>query len=145
MKHRLSGNLSKFGTIVPRWILQDIEVNHTRIECVLAVLRVTDLIDDEQGVDKVAADSETLVRSLGISVGDQEFVAARDELRTLFIGEHLKAVHPSTGFCGCSFVVGVGRVLQGTHRMKIWKGELLHSRRWLSGGMLRAQGGEGGH
>ena len=137
--------MSEFRTIVPRWILKDVEVNHARTQGVLAVLYVADLIDDEKGIDEIAADSETLVRSEGVGVGDQELVAACDELCTLFVTEHLEAVDPGTGFGGRGFVVGVGGVLQGAHGMEIGKGELLHSRRWLSGGMLRAQGGEGGH
>ena len=144
MDHRLSGDLSEFGTIVPRWILKDVEVNHARPEGVLAILHVADLIVDEEGVDKIAADSETFVRCGRVSVGDQELVAARDEFRTLFVTEHLEAVDPGAGFCSRGFVVGVGGVLQGAHRMKIGKGELLHGRRGLRREMLRAQGGEQG-
>ena len=105
-------------------------------------MHVADLIDDEEGVDEIAADSETLVRSGRISVGDQEFVAARDEFRTLFIAEHFEAVDPGTGFGSGGFVVGVGGVFQWTHRMEIGKGELLHGRRRLRREMVRAQGGE---
>ena len=137
--------MSEFRTIVPRWILKDVEVNHARTQGVLAVLYVADLIDDEKSVDEIAADSETLIRSEGVCVGDQELVAACDEFRTLLVTEHFEAVDPSTGFGRRAFVVGVGGVLQGTHRMEIGKGELLHSHRWPSGGMLRAQGGEEGY
>ena len=111
MDHKLSSQLSEFGAIVPRWILEDVEVNHARTKGVLAVLRVADLIDDEEGVDKIAAHSETLARSGRISVGDQELVAACDEFRTLFIIEQFELVDPGTGFGGCRFVVGVGCVL----------------------------------
>lgn len=107
----LSGNLSEFGTVVPRWILEDVEVNHARAQSVLPVLFVADLIDDEQGVDKVAADSETFVRSERIGVGDQELVAPCDKLGTFFIVEYLEAVDPGTRFGGSGFVVGVGFVL----------------------------------
>ena len=127
--HRLSGNLSEFGTIIPRWILEDIEINHARSEGVLAVLHVADLVDDEEGVDEVAADSEAFVRSERISVGDQELVATGDELCALLIAEHFEAVDPGARLCGRGLVVGVGCVLQGAHRMKIGKGKLLHGRR----------------
>jgi len=134
MKHRLSGDLSELRPVVPSWIVKDVEVNHARGKSVFAVLYIAYLIDDEQGVDEVAADSETLVRSKRIGMGDQEFVAARDKLGTLFITEHFEAVDPSAGFCGGRFVVGVGCVLQRAHRMKIWKGKLLHGRRGLCRG-----------
>ena len=107
-------------------------------------MHVADLIDDEKGVDKIAADSETFVRSERVCVGDQEFVTACDELCTLFITENFEVVDPGTGFGGCGFVVGVGCVFQGTHRMKIGKGELLHGRRGVREEMVRALGGEEG-
>ena len=129
MNHRLSGDLSKLGPIVPRWILHDVEVNHPRGEGILAVLNIADLIDDEQGVDKVAADPKTLVGSEWVSVGDQELVTARDEFRALLIAKNLEAVDPCPGFGGRGFVVWVGCVLQRAHRMKIGEGELLHGRR----------------
>ena len=109
--HRLSGDLSKLGPIVPRWIPHDVEVNHSRGKGILAVLYVADLIDNEKGVDKVAADPETLVRGEWVSVGDQELVATRDEFRALLIAEYLEAVNPCPGFGGRGFVVGVGCVL----------------------------------
>jgi hypothetical protein len=133
--------LSKFGTIVPRWVLKDVKVNHARRKGVLAVLLVADLIDDEQSVDKVAADSETFVRSERIRVGDQEFIAARDKLRALLVVEYLEAVDPGTRFGGGGFVVGVGGVLQRAHRMEIGEGELLHGSR---GVRRKGVGGGGG-
>jgi len=39
--------LSKFGAVIPTWVLEDVEVNHARAQGVLAVLLVADLIDDE--------------------------------------------------------------------------------------------------
>ena len=87
---------------------------------------VADLVDDEQGVDKIAADPKVFVSSERVGVGDQELVAARDELGTFFIAEHFEAVDPGTRFGGSGLVVGVGCVPQRAHRMKIGKGELLH-------------------
>ena len=111
MNHRLSGDLCKLGPIVPTWILHDVEVNHPRSERILAVLNVADLIDDEKGVDKVATDPESLVRSERVGVGDQELVTARDEFRTLLIAKNFEAVDPCPRFCGRGFVVWVGCVL----------------------------------
>ena len=130
--HRLSANLSKLRAIIPCWILDDVEVNHARAESIHTILHVADLINNEQGVDKVTADSETLERSKGVGVGDQELVAACDELRSLLIAEDFEAVDPSTGL-GCrGFVVGVGCILQRTHGMEIGKGKLLHDRRGVT-------------
>jgi len=144
VNHRLSANLSKLRAIVPGWILEDVEVNHARGKSVRAVLHVTDLVNNEQGVDEVTADSKTFERSKGISMRDQELVAARDELRSLFIAEDFEAVDPSARL-GCrGFVVGVGCILQRTHGMEIGKDELLHDCRGLRRKMEGAQEGERG-
>ena len=140
MNHKLSGHFSEFGAIVPRWILQHVEVNHARSKGTIAVLHVADLIDDKKRIDKIAADSEAVTRSGRISVGDQELVVTCDECRMLFIPENFEAVDPVTGFFACGFVVDVGRDLQRAHGVKIWKGKLLHGRRELCRKMLRMQG-----
>ena len=87
---------------------------------------VADLIDDEQGVDEVAAASQTFVRGIRVAVGGQELVAFRHKLGTLCVTENLVAVDPRARLCADGHIVGVGCVLERAQDMKVGEGELFH-------------------
>jgi len=123
--------LSKFRSVVPRRIIEDVEESHPRVDGALAVLYVAHLIEGKQYVDEVATGSETFVWGEWIGMRGQEFAAARGKLGPLFFTEYLEAVDPSTRFCRGGFIVGVVCDLQRAHGMKIGKGKLPHGRRGL--------------
>lgn len=125
----LPSHLGKSRAVIPVRVAHGVQEHLACMTCSLPVLVVAYFIDHEEQIDEVATGPELIVSSIGIGVGDEEFVAPLEEERLFASFEHVVAVNPCARFGAGLSVVRTGRSLERADCKEIGKCELVSRHR----------------
>lgn len=122
----LSRHLRNFRAVIPFGILKYLEKDAACGPSTICGLLVTDLVEDEEEVDEVAACAELFVAGVGIGMRAEELaLTLREESAALLVGEDAIAVDPVSRLSAGTLPVRISGVRErGGQREKVREDEL---------------------